>query len=308
MPADAKPSDLLSFGRPDQGRAHRFGHSEEDHYGVGGELGGLRFGRDFAESCFRVVPAVANPGIAGGIESDWRNYLQTADVALGWGNRIAGFQPRWAGLGAHAAQLGHGMAGGARHPDVVIAVDGNPPWAGDGAARVEGAVHRPVRADHRHIAAGVFADNVPQIDPHVGCQFVSRHRPFQRLSLAFELLLDQSYFLHRARMPNEVADPGVALAVDCNSMRAKADLDLLGPSGVAGRRAGHGVGAAVGDPDPVLLVDGDTEGPLDLKRAIDRLAVHGSAENAALYHSVFHCPPIWSGHLLNHHSYQIPAS
>ena len=47
-----------------------------------------------AETCHRVVPAIANPDITGGINSDWRNYLQTADVTLGWGYRIAGFQPR----------------------------------------------------------------------------------------------------------------------------------------------------------------------------------------------------------------------
>lgn len=57
------------------------------------EPGGLRLRRVFAESRLCIVETVANPNIAGGIERDRRDRLQTADIARRRGNRIAGLQP-----------------------------------------------------------------------------------------------------------------------------------------------------------------------------------------------------------------------
>ena len=49
---------------------------------------------DFTEPRRRVIPTVANPHIAGGVEGDWRNDLQTADVALGGVMGSPVFHPR----------------------------------------------------------------------------------------------------------------------------------------------------------------------------------------------------------------------
>ena len=64
---------LKSSDRSDQRGPHRLGDAEEDHNRVGAELCGLCFRRDFAEACLRVVEAVANPDIAGRIDSDRRD-------------------------------------------------------------------------------------------------------------------------------------------------------------------------------------------------------------------------------------------
>lgn len=156
-------NDLLRLDRADQWRAHRFGHSEKDHIGVRGKAGGLRLVRVFTESRIRIVPAVSDPGVAGGIDDDGRDDFQTADVAALRRDRIARCQSRRTGLRAHAAELGDGVASRASDPDVVIAVDGNPPRSGDTSPRIEGAVNRAVGTDHRHIAAGKLIDDVPQV-------------------------------------------------------------------------------------------------------------------------------------------------
>jgi hypothetical protein len=59
------------------------------------------------------------------------------------------------------------------------------------------------------------------------------------------------------------------------------DPDLLGFGGIVRREARHRVGAAIGDPDPILLIHGEVEGPLNLERAIHGFAVHGAAQDAA---------------------------
>ena len=105
------------------------------------------------------------------------------------------FSPGGQVSGRTPAELGHGTAGGARHPDIVIAVNGDPPRAGDGTIRIERAVHRAVGSDHRDIAAGVFVDDVPQVGPHVCSHIVGRHGAFPGLELAFELLLEQGQLL-----------------------------------------------------------------------------------------------------------------
>lgn len=78
-------------------------------------------------------------------------------------------------------------------------------------------------------------------------------------------------------MPNSVCDPGVALTVDGNGAQGNADLELLSVAGIIGREAGHRVGAAIGDPNPVLLIDGQMEGGLDLERAVLGLAIPDTA-------------------------------
>src|SRR4051795_4006288 len=83
-------------------------------------------------------------------------------------------------------------------------------------------------------------------------------------------------------MANCVVDPGVTKAVDGDGARREPDLELLGPTRIARGEARHGVGAAVGDPYPILLINGEMEGRLDLERAVHRLAIHGAAEDAPL--------------------------
>jgi CBS domain containing-hemolysin-like protein len=56
-------------------------------------------------------------------------------------------------------------------------------------------------------------------------------------------------------MTQGVGDPGVAEAVDGHAARDETDLDLLGFAGIACREARHRV-AAIGDPDPILLIHG----------------------------------------------------
>ena len=83
-------------------------------------------------------------------------------------------------------------------------------------------------------------------------------------------------------MAEGVGDPGIAEAVDGHGPRAVADLDLLGFAGIARREARHRVGAAIGDPDPILLIHGEVEGALDLERAVHGLAIHGEPQDAPL--------------------------
>ena len=82
-------------------------------------------------------------------------------------------------------------------------------------------------------------------------------------------------------MAEGVGDPGVAEAVDGDAARDEPDLDLLGFAGIVGREARHRV-AAVGDPDPILLIHREVERPLDLERAVHGLAIHGAAQDAPL--------------------------
>ena len=82
-------------------------------------------------------------------------------------------------------------------------------------------------------------------------------------------------------MAEGVGDPGVAEAVDGHAARDETDLDLLGLAGIVCRKARHRV-AAVGDPDPILLIHGEMEGPLDLERAVDGLAIHMAPQDAAV--------------------------
>jgi len=65
-------------------------------------------------------------------------------------------------------------------------------------------------------------------------------------------------------------------------VRAVANLDLLSFGGIARREARHRIGAAVGDPDPILLIHGEVERHLDLERAVHWFAIHGAPQDAPL--------------------------
>src|SRR5450631_3192479 len=82
-------------------------------------------------------------------------------------------------------------------------------------------------------------------------------------------------------MAEGVGDPGVAEAVDGHAARDVTDLDLLGFAGIARWEARHRV-VGIADPDPILLIDGEVEWPLDLERAVHGFAIHNAAEDAAL--------------------------
>src|SRR5207342_3523385 len=83
-------------------------------------------------------------------------------------------------------------------------------------------------------------------------------------------------------MTDSVGDPGVAEAVDGDRPRAVPDFDVLGAAWIVCWAACHGVGAAIGDPDPILLIHGQVEGPRDLQGAVLGLAVHGASQDATL--------------------------
>src|SRR5271165_4383587 len=83
-------------------------------------------------------------------------------------------------------------------------------------------------------------------------------------------------------MADGVGNPGIAEAVDGHSPRAVADLDLLGFAGIARREARHRVGAAISDPDPILLIHGEVERSLDLERTVHGFTVHSAPEDAPL--------------------------
>src|SRR5450755_5172694 len=82
-------------------------------------------------------------------------------------------------------------------------------------------------------------------------------------------------------MAEGVGDPGVAEAVDGHAARDETDLDLLSIAGIACREARHRV-AAIGDPDPILLIHREMEGLPDLQRAVHGLAIHSPAQDTAL--------------------------
>ncbi len=82
-------------------------------------------------------------------------------------------------------------------------------------------------------------------------------------------------------MADGVGDPSIALAVDRNSSWGITNFEFLCFARISGRETGNGVGTAVGDPDPVLLIDGQMERGLDLEGAVHGFAVHGAAEDAA---------------------------
>src|SRR5208283_737521 len=100
--------------------------------------------------------------------------------------------------------------------------------------------------------------------------------------LRFEHVLNQRELLPRAGMANGVGDPGVAEAVDGDCPGAKTDLDLFRFAGIARREARNSVGAAIGDPDPILLIHGEVKRPLDLERAVNGFAIHGAAKDSPL--------------------------
>src|SRR5262249_57512408 len=83
-------------------------------------------------------------GVAGGSEVEVNVHWETAaHVTAGWGNWIAHLLAGRPGAGARAAQLHDPelVADEVTHPDVVIAVNGHRPWAGqtvatDGRERV----------------------------------------------------------------------------------------------------------------------------------------------------------------------------
>ena len=72
------------------------------------------------------------------------------------------------------------------------------------------------------------------------------------------------------------------------------DFDVLGLARIIGWEAGHGVGAAVGDPDPILLINGQMEGHIDLEGAVHPpLSIDQFLTNWArrfLAHAVSLCP------------------
>src|SRR5207249_1793839 len=100
----------------------------------------------------------------------------------------------------------------------------------------------------------------------------------EALDLRCERLLDQFQLLLHIGMANGVGDPGVAETVDGDGPRAVTDLDLLGFAGIARREARHRV-RATRDPDPILLINGEMERRLDLKRAVNRFAILRAAKN-----------------------------
>jgi hypothetical protein len=81
-------------------------------------------------------------------------------------------------------------------------------------------------------------------------------------------------------MAEAVGDPGVAEAVYGHAVRGETDFDVLGFAGIVCRKTRHRVGAAIGDPDPILQIHGEVEGRLDLERAVHGFAVHGAAQDA----------------------------
>ena len=67
--------------------------------------------------------------------------------------------------------------------------------------------------------------------------------------------------MHHAEKPiaEPVGDPDIALAVDCEAAAVEADLEVLDLARIGGGEPRNVVDAAVADPNPVLLIDGQME-------------------------------------------------
>jgi len=110
----------------------------------------------------------------------------------------------------------------------------------------------------------------------------SYHDPGADLSQGPALLGQQLQLFAQARIADEIVYPCVAPVVDRDALGAEADLQQLGLTRVVGGKARHRVGVAVGDPDPVLPIDGQMERTRDPAGAVDWFTVHDAAEQARL--------------------------
>src|SRR5215472_14771257 len=160
-------------------------------------------------------------------------------------------------FGAHAAQLDDRAAchGEVRNPDVIVAVNHYRPRTGK-AATLEwrARIRRTVRPKDRYAAA-----------VH-GAALLLRHGFRQVIRgllnpLGFEAHSHVSHVGHAQHARAEpVCDPDVSLAVDVQAAVVDSGIKVLGLAWVRGGKARDVGKAAIGNPDAVLLVDGEVKG------------------------------------------------
>ena len=145
------------------------------------------------------------------------------------------------------------------------------------------AYDRAIGPHQGNVAAGILDHSFIQADPRlgrlVGLGFRACEEVFEP---QFDFVPNQRQLFHQAGVAEGIGDPSVAEAVDGDGPRAVPDFDLLGFAGIARGEARHRVAAAIGDPDPILLIHGEVERPLDLERAVHGFAIHGAAQDAPL--------------------------
>src|SRR5262249_29468251 len=234
----------------DERGAGRPGHPVEADEALAGTAGGERLGVA-PEQRLDVLPVVAHPNVAGRIDADVNLHLQTAaHVTAGRGNRIAHLLAGRPGVGVRAGQLHDPelVADEVTHPDVVIAVHGDRPRAGqtvaaDGRKRVLASIG----TQDRDASAFPFSRSLLRHGGRqggIGIAVIARRPEHARQDLGAT-----------PRAPQAVRHPDVALTVHPHSADTVADLELLDFARIVGGETADPVAHGVSHPDAILLVN-----------------------------------------------------
>src|SRR5271165_2225139 len=243
--------------------AYRLGHAVEDSHALSAAARRERlFG--CTDTAVDVLPVVHHPDVSRRVDAEVGLHLQAATyVAAGRRNLFSRMHTRRAVLGPYSAQLRNGAAriSEVRNPNVVVAVHHHRPRSGKSSAlERRSGEWRTVRTQQCNAAS---VSSATLLLRH-GLRQVIRGRRNPVLFQA-HAHIDKVRHAQQARA-KPIGHPDVALAVDVHPAVVDSGGEVLSLARIRGGKSRNVGEAAVGNPNPILLVDGE------MKWRFERLA------------------------------------